>query len=84
MWSIRIPISIQFDGFETASTATLKWFSAVGRYDPCSSKRPRVLLVVVGVNGDVELSPITCDGLNSGVEAERLLVRKSEGGKKFN
>jgi hypothetical protein len=43
-----------------------------------------VLLVVVWVNGDDELPPITCDGLNSRVEAERRLVRKSEGGKEFD
>jgi len=42
------------------------------------------LLVIVGVNGDDELPPVTSDGLNSGVETERLLVRKSEGGKEFD
>jgi hypothetical protein len=42
------------------------------------------LLVVVGVNDDVELPPFTYNGLNGGVEAERLLVRKSEGGKEFD
>jgi len=42
------------------------------------------LLVVVGVNGDDELPPVIWDGLNSGVEAERLLVGKSEGGKEFD
>jgi len=42
------------------------------------------LLVVVGVNGDNELPVSTQDRLNSGIEAERLLVRKSEGRKKFD
>jgi hypothetical protein len=42
------------------------------------------LPVIVGVNGDDELSSVTWDRLNSGVKAERLLVGKSEGGKEFD
>jgi hypothetical protein len=42
------------------------------------------LLVVVGANGDVELPLVTRDRLNSGVEAEGLLVRKGEGSKEFD
>jgi len=42
------------------------------------------LLVVVGVNGDDELPSITWNGLNSGIESERLLVGKSKGGKEFD
>ena len=36
------------------------------------------------MNGDDKLPRVTENGLNSGVEVERLLVRKSEGGKTFD
>jgi hypothetical protein len=39
-------------------------------------------MVIVGVNGDIKFPPLAWNGLNSGVEAEKLLVRKSESGKK--
>jgi hypothetical protein len=39
-------------------------------------------MVIVGVNSDVELPPLAWYGLNSGVEAEEVLLRKSEDGKK--
>jgi hypothetical protein len=42
------------------------------------------LLVVVGVDGDDELPPVAGSGLDSGVEAEQLLVCESEGGKEFD
>jgi hypothetical protein len=36
------------------------------------------------VNGYVELSPVAGNGLDSGIEAERLLVRESKGSKEFD
>jgi hypothetical protein len=43
-----------------------------------------VLTVFVGVNGDDDLLSVAWNGLNSGVEAERVLVRKSKRGEKLN